>query len=145
MKRILCTALLGLSAWSAGAASWLTDFPAAQAQAQASNKLILMDFTGSDWCPWCIKFRHDVLDTPAFQAYADKNVVLLEVDFPDKKSQSSDLKHANAVLKDRYHIEGFPTLIILDSSGKEVGRQVGYSGGGPTAFIATLDKYKAGK
>jgi len=131
--------------WQVNAAesTWLTDLPAAQAQAKSENKLVLMDFTGSDWCGWCIKFKKEVLDTPEFQAYAAKNVVLVEVDFPNKKSQSADLKSANAGLKDKYRIEGYPTLVVLNQNGKEIGRQVGYSEGGPKAFIAKLDQYKA--
>jgi protein disulfide-isomerase len=86
-----------------------------------------------------------VLDTPEFQAYAAKHVVEVEVDFPDKKAQSGDLKKANAALKDKYDVQGFPTLVVLDANGKEIGRQVGYDEGGPKAFIAKLEGYEAGK
>ncbi len=71
-------------------------------------------------------------------------MVLVEVDFPNKKEQSADLKTANAALKAKYDIHGFPTLVVLDQNGKEIGRQVGYAEGGPKAFIAKLEKYKAG-
>ncbi len=130
--------------WQVNAAEaiWLTDLPAAQAQAKSENKIVLLDFTGSDWCSWCIKFKKGVLDTAAFQAYAIKNVVLVELDYPNKKVQSTDLKKANAVLKDQYTIEGYPTLVVLDKNGKEIGRQVGYSEGGPEAFIARLEAFK---
>lgn len=130
--------------WQVNAAesTWLTDLPKAEAQAKAENKIILMDFTGSDWCGWCIKFKKEVLDTPEFQEYAAKNVVLVELDFPNKKEQSADLKKANAALKKKYEISGFPTLVVLDKDGKEIGRQVGYSKGGPKAFIAKLEGYK---
>jgi protein disulfide-isomerase len=145
MKKLLLAMLAATVFWQVNAAesTWLTDLPAAQAQAKSENKLVLMDFTGSDWCGWCIKFKKEVLDTPEFQAYAAKNVVLVEVDFPNKKSQSADLKSANAGLKDKYRIEGYPTLVVLNQNGKEIGRQVGYSEGGPKAFIAKLDQYKA--
>jgi protein disulfide-isomerase len=120
----------------------LTDLSQAEAQAKAENKIVLMDFTGSDWCGWCIKFKKEVLDTPEFQEYAAKNVVLVELDYPNKKVQSDDLKKANAELKKQYTISGFPTLVVLDKDGKEIGRQVGYSEGGPKAFIAKLEGYK---
>lgn len=147
MKKLLITALAAIVFWQVNAAdsAWLTDLPAAQAQAKAENKIVLMDFTGSDWCPWCIKFRKEVLDTDEFQAYAAKNVVQVELDYPNKKKQSAELKKANADLKDKYNIDGFPTLVVLDQSGKEIGRQVGYLDGGPKAFIAELEKYKTGK
>lgn len=130
--------------WQVNAAesTWLTDLPKAQAQAKTENKIVLMDFTGSDWCPWCIKFKKEVLDTPEFQDYATKNVVLVEVDFPSKKTQPDELKKANEALKTKYDIDGFPTLVVLDKDGKEIGRQVGYSEGGPKTFIAKLEGYK---
>ena len=87
MKKILITLLAATVFWQVNAAesTWLTDLPKAEAQAKADNKIILMDFTGSDWCGWCIKFKKEVLDTKEFQDYAAKNVVLVEVDFPNKK------------------------------------------------------------
>ena len=144
MKKILIAMLTATVFWQMNAAesTWLTDLPKAEAQAKTENKIVLMDFTGSDWCGWCIKFRKEVLDTPEFQAYAEKNVVLVELDYPHKKDQSDDLKKANNALKDQYKIEGFPTLIVLDKDGKEIGRQVGYAEGGPKAFIAKLEGFK---
>jgi thioredoxin-related protein len=82
-----------------------------------------------------------VFDTAEFKDYAAKNVVLVELDYPHKK-QDADLKKANAQLKDQYKISGFPTLVVLDKDGKEIGRQVGYAEGGPKAFIAKLEGYK---
>jgi protein disulfide-isomerase len=144
MKKILITLLAATVFWQVNAAesTWLTDLPKAEAQAKADNEIILMDFTGSDWCGWCIKFKKDVLDTKEFQDYAAKNVVLVEVDFPNKKEQSADLKKANKALQDKYDVHGFPTLVVLDKDGKEIGRQVGYAKGGPEAFIAKLEGFK---
>jgi protein disulfide-isomerase len=147
MKKLLIATLAATVFWQANAAdsAWLTDLPAAKAQARAENKIVLMDFTGSDWCSWCIKFKKEVLDTAEFQTYAAQNVVEVELDYPNNKPQSVDLKKANAALKDQYSIEGFPTLVVLDQNGKEIGRQVGYEEGGPKAFIAKLEQFKAGK
>jgi len=144
MKKILIAMLAATLYWQVNAAesTWLTDLPKAEAQAKAENKIILMDFTGSDWCGWCIKFKKEVLDTKEFQEYAAKNVVLVELDYPNKKEQSADLKKANADLKKQYKVNGFPTLVVLDKDGKEIGRQVGYSKGGPEAFIAKLESFK---
>lgn len=145
MKKILFL-VAALALWQARAdeAAWLTDLPAAQAQAKAQNKIVLMDFTGSDWCPWCIKFRKEVLDSKEFQDYANQHVVEVELDYPHTKSQSAELKQANAALKEKYKIQGFPTLVVLDQKGKEIGRQVGYEEGGAKAFIAKLEKFQAG-
>jgi protein disulfide-isomerase len=146
MKKLLLTTLTATLFCCAHAAdsAWLTDLPQAQAQAKTENKIVLMDFTGSDWCGWCMKFKKEVLDTKPFQDYAAKNVVLVELDFPHQKEQSDDLKKANAALKAKYKITGFPTFVVLDQQGKEIGRQVGYKPGGPEAFIASLEKDKAG-
>ena len=144
MKKLLITLLAATVLWQVNAAEsiWLTDLPKAQAQAKSENKIVLMDFTGSDWCHWCIKFRKEVLDTDEFKAYAAKNVVLVEVDFPSKKQQSDGLKKANAALGKQYKVDGYPTLVVLDKDGKEIGRQVGYAEGGPAAFIKKLEGYK---
>ena len=146
MKKILIAMLAVTALWRVNAAeTWLTDLPKAEAQAKTENKIVLMDFTGSDWCSWCIKFKQEVLDTPEFQAYAAKNVVLVELDFPSKKVLPDGLKKTNAALKDQYNINGYPTLVVLDKSGKEIGRQVGYSEGGPKVFIVKLEQFRAGK
>jgi len=129
----LCSALAG---------EWQTDAAKAQEQAKKENKMVLLDFTGSDWCGWCIKFKKEVLDTNEFKQYADKNLVLVEVDFPKKKAQSDALKKVNKELKVKYGISGYPTFVVLNAEGKEVGRQVGYSKGGPKAFIEKLNSFK---
>ena len=83
-----------------------------------------------------------MLSTKEFGDYAKKNLVLVELDYPQKIKQSAVLKQANEKLKAQYKVAGFPTLVVLNSAGKEVGRQEGYSAGGPAAFIAKLEGYK---
>ena len=84
----------------------------AQQEAKANNKLLLLDFTGSDWCGWCIKLNKEVFSKPEFKDYANKNLVLMEVDFPRGKSQGSDIKKQNEGLAQQYQIEGFPTALF---------------------------------
>ena len=133
-------ALMILAATSSQAAelTWQTDFAAASKQAAQEHKYILLDFTGSDWCPWCIKMDKEVFDQSQFSDFAVKNLILVKVDFPRKTAQSPAEKSQNEELAKKYAIEGFPTYILLDSSGKEVRRQVGYLQGGATAFIGWL-------
>lgn len=138
MGILACGALLQAAA---AELNWLTDLPKAQAQAKAEKKLVLMDFTGSDWCGWCIKLKKEVFSQPEFAEYAGKDLVLVEVDFPRKKKQSAELKKANAALEQKYKIEGYPTIIVLDSDGQKVG-ELGYQPGGPKAFIEKLEKLK---
>src|SRR5471030_1383064 len=103
--------LVGSFALADDASKWLTNYEKAVAQAKAENKLVLMNFTGSDWCPWCIKMDKEVLDTKEFKDYADKNLVLVEVDFPNSKPQTDEVKKQNGGLKDKYNADGFPTFI----------------------------------
>ena len=106
---------------SAAAPKWFTSLSQAQAEAQKSGKPILADFTGSDWCPWCIKLRKEVFETKQFKVWAAKNVVLLEVDFPRNKPQDDATKKANSDLAAKYKIEGFPTVVFLTADGKVLG------------------------
>ena len=137
----LATVLVA-SAAAAADLVWLTDLDKAQAQAKTENKLVFINFTGSDWCGWCIKLKKEVFDTQEFADYAKTNLVLVEVDFPRRKSQSAELKKANAALRDKFKVEGFPTLVVLNARGQKLWEQVGYMRGGPKAWIAKLDELK---
>jgi protein disulfide-isomerase len=143
MKKLALCLLVGVAALQLHAAElkWQTDVPKAQAQAKTEKKLVMLDFTGSDWCGWCIKLNKEVFNTPEFIAYAQKSIVPVEIDFPAKKKQAAELKKANEALQQKYGIKGYPTIIILDGEGKKVG-QLGYMKGGPKAFIAELEKLK---
>ena len=121
--------------------SWQTDVPKALAAAKSENKMVLLDFTGSDWCPACIRFDKDALNTDKFAAYAKEHLELVLLDFPESKPQDAGLKAANAALQKQYNVEGFPTYVLLNPDGKEIGRQLGYAPGGPEAFIAKLEGF----
>lgn len=144
MKKIIICLLTGWVALQALPAEgeWLTDLPKAQAKAKAEKKMVLMDFTGSDWCGWCIKLNKEVFNTDEFAKYAADNLVLVELDFPSKKKQAPELKKANEALKDQYKATGFPTIVVLNGDGKQAWKQVGYLAGGPKVWIAELDKAK---
>ena len=121
--------------------SWGTDLPTVMKRAQSEKKMVLVDFTGSDWCGWCIKFDQDVLSTATFAAYAQKKLLLVKLDYPSHKKQDAALKQANAFQSEQFHVNGFPTLVLMDYFGNELGRQVGYLAGGPDAFIAQLERF----
>ncbi len=142
MKRHIITliALLALVQVNAAELDWQSDLPKAQAQAKTEKKLVMLDFTGSDWCGWCIKLNKEVFSKPEFIEYAKKNLVAVEVDFPNKKKLSAAQKQANDALAKKYGIKGYPTIIVLDSEGKKVG-ELGYKPN-PTLFIAELEKLK---
>ena len=142
MKTLLALALLFTSMVFVHA-KWTTDYKAALAQAKAQNKLVLLDFTGSDWCGYCKLLDKEVLDTKDFKEFADKNYIQVTVDFPQQKQLPENVKQQNDALGQKFKIEGYPTLIVLDADGKELGRQTGYNpGSGPDAVIAALKTYK---
>ena len=122
---------------------WLTSYDQAQKEAQAKNRLLLMDFTGSDWCGWCIMLDKEVFSKAEFKEYASKNLVLLELDFPRGKKMPPEVTAQNEKLAVKYGIQGFPTVVVFDSSGKPLGA-LGYQPGGPQAFIAELERLKKG-
>ena len=142
MKRLILAMAACLAVGTAQAAelNWLTSLPDAQAKAKAEDKLVLMEFTGSDWCPPCKMLHKEVMTSKEFAEYAKDNLVLVELDFPKKKEQTAELKKANQDLAEKYKITGYPTVIVLDSSGKEVYRAVGYSGAKAKEYVATLEK-----
>ena len=148
MKNPLLNVLLAfvlLSPASVRAESgWATDYKKAQEEAKASHRLVLVNFTGSDWCGYCIQFDRAILSQPQFKDYASKNLVLVEIDFPRRKAQSPETKKQNVELAERYQVEGFPTLVVLNGDGKTVWRYDGYYAGGVTAFLAELDKARKG-
>ncbi|HEV2694006.1 MAG TPA: thioredoxin family protein [Verrucomicrobiae bacterium] len=110
-------------------------------KAGTENKLVLLDFTGSDWSPWCIKFDQETLGSAKFAAYANAKLDFVKVDFPRQTPQSDDLKRANVGLADFFKIVNYPTCILLDPSGRELGRQTGYLPGGPDVFISELEGF----
>jgi thioredoxin-related protein len=144
MKKI---AIVLLTCWMTGPllaaeAHWLTSLPEAKAQAKKENKLILLDFTGSDWCGWCKKLDSETFSKSEFVDYANKNLVLVEVDFPAQKPQPTAVKDANKALQEKYGVNGYPTLIVLKPDGTKLWEQPGYLAGGPSAMIAKLDEVK---
>jgi thioredoxin-related protein len=123
---------------------WLSDYKKAQEEAKANNKLVLLDFTGSDWCGWCMKLNREVYSQPQFKDYANKALVLLEVDFPRQKVQSPETRKQNQELARQYQVEGFPTIVVLNGDGRKLWQYDGYFAAGPAAFIAQLEKLRKG-
>lgn len=118
---------------------WIDNFEKAKTEAAKENKLILADFTGSDWCGWCIKLNEEVFSKQEFQNYVKDKFVLLELDFPRQKKQDAAIKKQNEELVQKYGVRGFPTVLVLDAKG-DVVEKLGYMPGGPDAFIKELEK-----
>jgi thioredoxin-related protein len=126
-----------------GEVTWLTNLDEAKALAAESNRLVLMNFTGSDWCPPCMQLKRDILATPEFAVYAADKLVLLELDFPRRTALPEQLQRQNRQLSIDFSVDGFPTLVLLDPQGKELTRSVGYMRGGPKQFVAWAEKARS--
>lgn len=101
---------------------WLTDYAQAQAIAKKQNKPILMDFSGSDWCGWCVALDEQILSKKEFTQYADKNYILLSIDAPRKTKLSPKQEIQNeslyAYFNETYGVRGYPSLVVLNANGQ---------------------------
>lgn len=127
---------------SCNAFEWRTDLAAAASDAQAGQKLILLNFSGSDWCGWCKRLDAEVFSTTEFQEYAAANLVCVIADFPRGTKLPPALQAQNERLARLFRIEGFPTLLVFNSNAELIG-QLGYQPGGPAAFIKSLQQVQA--
>src|SRR5580700_8864165 len=111
---LLAIALLAIAlpAHAVPPPGWTEDYEKAVEKAKTENKNLLLDFTGSDWCGYCMALQKEVFSTPKFKTWAHENVVLVEVDFPHHQ-QSQKLKQQNSDLKGKYPTRGFPTIVIV--------------------------------
>ena len=116
---------------------WQTEFTVAQQLARQKKLPILADFSGSDWCGWCIKLDKEVFSQDIFKSWAKDNVVLFLADFPRANSQPAKIKKQNSELMDKYGVEGFPSVLILDADGNML-QKTGYMEGGPQVYVDNL-------
>ena len=116
---------------------WLTNFAQAQEIAKKENKILFVDFSGSDWCGWCIRLHKEVLSQKAFLDYAKDNLVLVLIDFPSRKPQSPEEKRQNQALARQFGIQGYPTVLLISPEGKILAR-TGYRHGGAQAYVQYL-------
>ncbi|MDO4410265.1 MAG: thioredoxin family protein [Akkermansia sp.] len=119
IKQLVTLAVAAYVAPCFAAEGWIVDdLEAAKKQALEQNKDLIIEFTGSDWCPPCKHLRATILTTPEFIEAASKNFVLAELDYPQKKQQSPEVKAANDLLAQKYNVSGFPTVVFADANGK---------------------------
>jgi len=141
MKRltaVLVASLFVHVSLALSADGWSDNYQEALALAKKENKPVLINFTGSDWCGWCIKLKKDVFSTQEFQDFAKNNVVLFEADFPQSKKLPQAVQEQNEKLQTEFKVDGYPTLVLVNAEGKELDRNVGYLKGGPEAMIAWI-------
>lgn len=144
LKKIFLSAIL-LSAILIGCSksgakdnlNWEDNLETALQKAKTENKAVLVNFTGSDWCQWCIKLSSEVFSKPEFKEYADANLILVRLDFPRNIEQSTETKTYNNQLAQKYGVQGFPTVLLFNSSGNLV-KTTGYLPGGPVTYVNDL-------
>lgn len=121
---------------------WIQDFTKAKAQAKAEQKHLLIDFTGSDWCGWCIKLDQEVFAHAPFQTGAPKDFVLVKLDYPrDESLVTAEIRAQNEKLQQEYEIRGYPTILLTDAEGRPYA-QTGYQAGGPEKYMEMLAEMK---
>lgn len=132
----LTVMLYGCSTY-AGNSGWLTDFDKATKAAVEKKLPVFAAFTGSDWCSWCMKLEEEILSKEEFKNYAKDNFILFVADFPMKSKPSEEIAKQNKKLAEKYNVEGFPTVLILDATGKVIAK-TGYRKGGPAGYVEHL-------
>jgi thioredoxin-related protein len=133
------TFALAASATPVAGDGWVADFDEALKLAKAANKDLLVDFTGSDWCIWCKRLDSEVFSKPEFLEYATKELVLVSLDFPHSEEAKARVPNSkrNEELRDKYGVQGFPTVLLMTPSGEVFG-QTGYRPGGPVEYVKHL-------
>lgn len=119
--------------------TWTEDWALALATAKTTNLPMLVNFTGSDWCSWCIRLNDEVFSRKEFQDYATKNLILVKLDFPRRAQQSEALKTQNQKLQGQFGVQGYPTIVLVNEEGKEIQR-TGYQPGGAEKYVLHLQE-----
>ena len=153
MKRILLIAFFVVGAFASQAQElkWYTDVKEAVTVSNKEKKPMLLFFTGSDWCGWCIRLQNEVLKKPEFAKWAKDNVVLVELDFPRRTPMKPELQKQNFELQQLFAVQGYPTIWLANVTQKDgkvnfeqLGK-TGYVAGGPEAWIAGAKQILANK
>lgn len=155
MKKIALTLFLVLGSLTIQSQelTWHSDINKAMEISKKSKKPLLLFFTGSDWCGWCIRLQKEVLKTPEFAAWAKDNVVLVELDFPRKTQLAPEIKTQNAALQQTFAVRGYPTIWLVNATKNKKDDKIsyeqlgttGYVAGGPTAWLAVADGFLKAK
>ena len=126
----------------AGGEGWMQDIEAAKKKAAAENKDLFIDFTGSDWCGWCIKLNEEVFQHDPFKKGIADDFILVELDYPrDKSKLSKETIAQNEMLKEKYQIQGYPTILLTDADGRPYAK-TGYQKGGPESYVKHLGELR---
>lgn len=146
---ILAMLFISFSAFSqndykAASEGWLVNIDEAYVQSQQTGKPILANFTGSDWCGWCKKLVRDVFSKPDFKKWADKNVVLLELDFPRSFKLPEDIQQQNASLQQAFGVRGYPTIWVFYLNKDAAQNNFNIEALGKTGYLSSVAEFTGG-
>lgn len=153
MKNLIITLLFVLSTATIQAQetlTWHTNIDEAINLSKAENKPLFLFFTGSDWCGWCIRLQKEVFKTPEFEAWAKEKVILVELDFPRKNTQTDEIKMQNNQLQQFFQIRGYPSVriakagdLVDNKTSFELLGETGYLAGGPSVWLKGANEMTA--
>ena len=124
--------------------TWTEDWEGAIAQAKKEGKDLLVNFTGSDWCSWCMKLNDEVFSKSQYVQEAEKKFIHVKLDYPQRLPQTPAMKARNRQLADTYGVEGYPTILLMDSQLRVYGK-TGYQAGGAGACLTHLEGFRKDK
>ena len=125
------------NAAEAAEVEWLTDYEQARENAREVNRPILANFSGSDWCGWCIRLDREVFSHTEFKQYAREHLILFNADLPSGTELPATLTRQNQGLVRRFGVMGFPTVLLLEHDGTVIA-QTGYRPGGAADYVEHL-------
>jgi len=135
---ILVFSLLSVAAFSEyPPEGWTTSITEAISRAEDEDRMILLDFTGSDWCEWCARLEKEVWETSEFIQWADDNLVMVFIDFPQNMKLTESQQSHNRALKEFFGVSGYPTVFLLDNDLTPL-LKTGLRRGGPQEYIRHL-------
>ncbi|MCR8560686.1 thioredoxin family protein [Mucilaginibacter sp. BJC16-A38] len=140
MKLLIAFFLIGLIS----PVTWLGNFSEATTEAAKTHKLILVNFSGSDWCGPCIRERKEILETATFESFASDHLVLVRADFPRQKKNllSKEQTKLNEQLADKYNPDGkFPYTLLIDENGKVLKDWDGFPNESPEKFVQEITEF----
>ena len=127
-----------------GAINWQTNYQSALSEAKSSSKPIVLFFTGSDWCTWCIKLEEEALSTQEFSDAVGDKFIFVKLDFPLSGSQDPQIRSQNKQLQQKYNIHGYPTILLVDPQQEQQIGSTGYRQGGGRAYAEYLQQLLRG-
>tara|TARA_B100000768_G_scaffold149276_1_gene143549 strand:+ start:104 stop:571 length:468 start_codon:yes stop_codon:yes gene_type:complete len=128
--------------------NWYTDLNKAVNISLSENKPLMLFFTGSDWCGWCIRLKKEVFNYPEFETWANENVVLVELDFPRRKTIDPRILKQNRELARIFGVSGYPTVWFVNPQKLDSNKlnfvklgKLGYLAGGTNKWISSTENF----